>query len=92
MKTYKETIEWHKVIQRPLTDEEKEEYSEYSYVPENMLECPLPDDGQEILVATKWGVDTDICSVDEFYYLESGGDWDDVLAWAEMPKYKGGAE
>lgn len=90
MKTYEETIKWHEVIQRPLTDEEKKEYAEYSYEPAYMLDCLLPDDGQEILIATRWGVDTDICCVDEFYYLESRGDWEDVLAWAEMPKYKGG--
>ena len=87
--TYEEAIKWYEVIKRPLTDEEKEEYAElYDYVPKYMLECPLPDDGQEILIATRWGVDTDICCYDDGYCLESRGDWDDVIAWAEMPKYK----
>ena len=53
-----------------------------------MLKCSLLDDGQEILIASKWGVDTDICCYDDGYYLENWGDWDDVIAWAEMPKYK----
>ena len=26
----------------------------------------MPDDGDEILVLTKWGVDTDICCEDEY--------------------------
>lgn len=90
---YEETIKWHEVVKRPLTGEEKEEYAEnYYYIPKYMLDCPLPDDGQEILIATKWRVDTDICCYDDGYYLESNGDWDDVIAWAEMPKYKGGAK
>lgn len=84
--TYKETITWHEVKTRPLTDEEKEAYAEFNLA--YMLDCPLPDDGQEILVATKYGVDVDVCGIDEGYYLEKQGDWDDVLAWASMPRYK----
>lgn len=84
--TYKETITWHEVKTRPLTDKEKEEYAEVE--PEYMLDCPLPDDGEEILVATKHGVEVDVCGIDEGYYLENRGDWEDVLAWAPMPRYK----
>lgn len=84
--TYKETITWHEVKTRPLTDEEKEKYAEFE--PEYMLDCPLPDDGEKILVATKHGVDVDVCGIDEGYYLENRGDWEDVLAWAPMPRYK----
>jgi hypothetical protein len=55
----------------------------------------MPDDGDEILIATRWGVDKDICSVDcdecnNLIGLEDHGDWDGVLAWAAMPKYNGG--
>ena len=86
---YEEIIKWHEVVKRPLTEEEKEEYLEaFDYEPEYILDCILPDDGQEILIATKWGVDTDICCYDDGYYLENWGDWNDVIAWAEMPKYK----
>lgn len=49
----------------------------------------MPEDGQEILVKTKYGVDTDVCCIDGGTYLEDRGDWEDVLAWAEMPKGKG---
>ena len=32
--TYEEIIKWHEVVKEPLTDEEKEEYSEtYDYIP-----------------------------------------------------------
>lgn len=84
--TYKETITWHEVKTRPLTDEEKEEYAEFE--PEYMFDCPLPDDGEEILVATKFGVDIDACGIDEGCYLVNRGDWEDVLAWAKLPRYK----
>ena len=52
----------------------------------------MPDDGDEILIVTKYGVDTDVCGIDEGYYLEGHGDWEGVIAWAEMPKYKAGEE
>ena len=91
--TYEEKIIWHEVIKRQPTEEEKEEHLEaFDCVPEYILDCVLPDDGQEILVATKYGVDTDICGIDEGYYLEFRGDWDNVIAWAEMPKYKTGEQ
>lgn len=49
----------------------------------------MPDDGEEILITTNDGyVSCDVCGIDEGYYLELNGDWNDVLAWAEMPKYK----
>ena len=91
--TYEEKIIWHEVIKRIPTEEEKEEYLEvWDCEPEYILDCVMPDDGQEILIATKQGVDTDVCGIDEGYYLENRGDWDDVIAWAEMPKYKVGEQ
>lgn len=90
MDTYEEKIVWHKITTRPPTEEELEEFKEiYSEDIPYLFDCPLPDDGQEILIATKWGVDTDICCYDDGYYLENLGNWDAVMAWAEMPKYKG---
>ena len=93
-----EKIVWHEVTTRALTDEEKAEYVERGYsdyeVPEYMFDSEMPKDGQEILIATGWGVDKDVCSVDgdgcnNLISLESHGDWDGVMAWAAMPKYKG---
>lgn len=92
-----EPVLWHKLNERPLTDAEKAEFSEHGYsdfeIPEYMFDCPMPDDGQEILVATAWGVDKDVCCADtddwgnHSFGLEGRGDWDGVIAWAEMPKY-----
>ena len=91
--TYEETIRRHKVIKRPPTEEEKEEHLEaFDCEPEYILDCKMPILGEEILIVTKYGVDTDICGIDEGYYLEFRGDWDNVIAWAEMPKYKVGEQ
>lgn len=88
--TYEEKIVWHEVVKRPLTEEEKE-YSgkDCKY----MLDCALPEDGQEILIATtRWGVCKDICGTDDGYYLEGLGDWGNVIAWAAMPTGRAGNE
>lgn len=98
---FEETITWNEVTCVALTEEEKAEYIERGYsefeIPEYAFDCVLPDDGQEILIATKHGVSTDICCIDcddlnNLYGLETNGDWDGVLAWAAMPKYKGVAD
>lgn len=84
-------VVWHKVTTRPLTEEETAYYAEMGIEGiEYIFDCEMPEDGQEILVATKWGVDKDICCNDVDYgvELESRGDWDGVYAWAEMPKYE----
>lgn len=97
MTEYVEQITWHEVTYHALTDEEKAEYVERGYsdyeIPESFFDCKMPDDGEEILIATRWGVDKDVCCVDcdevnDLIGLESNGDWDGVVAWAEMPKYK----
>ena len=84
-------VVWHKVTTRPLTAEEVAYYAEMEMDGiEYVFDCEMPDDGQEILIATKWGTDKDICSNDAEYGigLEGLGDWDGVYAWAEMPKYE----
>ena len=75
---------WTPVKFRPLTDEEQKEYPDYSY----MADCPMPDDGEEILVSTKYGrVEKDECGFDDGYYLDSGYDWQtDIVAWMPLPK------
>lgn len=94
-----EKIIWHEITTRPLTEEEKAEYAESGYadyeIPEYFFSCEMPKDGQEILVATSWGVSQDLCMIDcdecnNLFELETRGDWDGVKAWADMPKYKGG--
>lgn len=84
-------VEWHKITTRPLTNQEKEWYEEMEEdMPEYVFDCEMPEDGEEILIATEGYVDKDICCNDWDYGigLEGRGDWDGVLAWAEMPKYE----
>ena len=52
-----------------------------------MLDCKMPDDGQEILVTngqTTWQ-DTSFIDCDG-YYLDGGYDWIDIMAWMPLPK------
>lgn len=87
----KTCVNWHKISTRPLTDEEANYYNEIGLEAEEIYDCEMPEDGQEILIATAWGVDKDICCNDCEYGigLEGRGDFDGVFAWAEMPKYNG---
>ena len=84
-----ETIEWIKVETRKTTEEEIEYFKEYcgdlDMQFEYIFDCKMPDDGEEILIQTKYGVSIDVCEYDYGYSLE-GGDWDGVIAWARMPK------
>lgn len=82
-------IIWHEVTTRQMTEEERAYYKELDIDTEEIFDCTMPDDGQEILVATEWGTDKDICSSDDCYGigLEGRGDWDGVIAWADMPVY-----
>lgn len=85
MADYTEKIVWHEVITRPPTEEENEEFKRiYGEDLAFVFDSPMPEDGQEILVKTVYGVDKDICYIDGGTYLE-GKEWDDALAWAEMP-------
>ena len=76
---------WHKLIFRPLTDEEKEFHPEWTEFVEN-----LPDLNTDVLVTD--GVDVWIDSFDiNDYVCLSGtyGDIYEVIAWMELPSYKG---
>lgn len=84
----KEVIEWHEVKTRKLTDEEKHAFAlDLVDVPYAFI-CDMPEDGEDILVQTQWGISSDVCEYDcdYGYGLEERGDWDDVIAWAYFPK------
>ena len=77
--------QWHKLIFRPLTDEEKEFHPEWTEFVEN-----LPDLNKDVLVTD--GVDVWIDSFDINDYVYLSGTHDDiyeVIAWMELPSYKG---
>ncbi len=87
--------QWIPVTYRPMTEEEVKEACEKWGVKEESLDefdkriftCPLPDDGQEILISHGKYVQEDLCSWDEdFCGLEYFGDWDGVDAWMPMPE------
>lgn len=58
----------------------------------HILDCNLPDEGQEILVSSHGKVSIDECCYDDGgWYLDSCGDWLDVDAWQPLPEpYKAG--
>lgn len=97
------TGEWIPVTKRPMTDDEWEDLPDEAkdYIDEDgkwFFDCPMPEDGQNIIISTKWGVWGDTCEISaegglNAYYLEGQGDWDGVLAWMPMPEpYKEGIE
>lgn len=94
---------WIPVKYRPLTTEERIEFAKYygieycDTVDEKAFDCPMPEDGQEILVSGSWGVSTDVADNDidgegfVLYGLEGNGDWEGINAWMPLPKpYKRG--
>lgn len=91
-----EPQEWIPIKTRPLTKEEKEHYAEMGYSDDSvtfMYDCPLPDDGEEVLV-TDWlgNVEFDTFIRDECdgCYFEENCDDGEVVAWKHKPSpYKG---
>lgn len=87
---------WIPIKFRPMDEEEKqywEEHYDYDFGDDydgTMFDCPMPDDGDEVWVCSKCGnVWQDTCQWDDGgLYLESNGDWDDIVAWMpfERPK------
>ena len=89
--------EWIPIKTRPLTDEERKSISHYygfNYDASNdyAFDCPMPEEGQEILISTPWGVSKDRCEYDctddgmSLFSLEDRGDWEDVKAWMPLPE------
>lgn len=69
--------------------EEDGEDTRYEYV----LDCQMPDEGEEILVSFNGMVDMDVCCCDDGWYLDRRGDWMDVDAWMPLPEpYKAGEQ
>ena len=88
--------EWIPIVTRPMTDEEKEYYTDLEYPVEFMMmyDCPMPDDGQEVLITTSTGyVTKDTYYIDEGGYFENYCDEGDVKAWQPLPEpYKAESE
>ena len=90
---------WIPVKYRDMTQEEIEQYSEYTDATK-MFDCKMPKHQESILVTIEYEyrgekmryVDADVCEVDEYGYGLEKHDWEDVVAWMPMvDAYKGGA-
>lgn len=97
--TIKPEPKWTPVKMRPMDSEERE-YWEDQFGEELadedavMFDCPMPQDGQEILVSYRKWINMDKCEIDGGCYgLEWNGDWEDIIAWMPSPKpYKEGVD
>lgn len=94
----RKTPEWIPITYRPLTVKERIEFAKHygieycDTLEEKAFDCPMPEDGQEILISTSWGVVEDVAANDIdgegfiCYGLEIKGDWDEVDAWMPKPE------
>lgn len=74
-------VKYHQISEKERAEESISNDIQY------MLDCKMPDDGQEILVTngeTTWQ-DTSFIDCDG-YYLDSNYDWIDITAWQPLPK------
>lgn len=82
---------WIPVKYHQISEKERAEESILKDI-HYMLDCKMPDDGQEILVTngeTTWQ-DTSFIDCDG-YYLDSNYDWIEITAWRPFPEpYKEG--
>lgn len=76
-------IEWIPVVIRPTTDEEKEEFGSGC---DWYMDFKRPDEDEQMILVTLTNGNVTI----DYYDADWGGlenfDWEDVKAWAEMPK------
>lgn len=83
-----EVIEWHEVATRIPTVEERDTIDyDFDYI----FIGDMPENGDKILVATRYGVYIDTCEVDcidgnNYYSLEELETWNGIIAWAYLPK------
>lgn len=62
----------------------------FTFDTNGMLDCPLPDEDEDIFISDGkhvW-IDTFMCDIDG-YYLDSNVEIEDNLAWAKLPKVHG---
>ena len=81
---------WIPIKTRPMTEEETEHYFEYigQRIDETniILDCPLPEDGQEVLVSCGNNVSVDIFVRDTYGCYFADQDIDEVTAWMPLPE------
>lgn len=86
-KEYKEENKWIPLTKRPMTDEERGYYKEWSGIEGKMIfDCPLPEDGQEVLVSHGGYVYVDTFCEDDGWCDFEGVNIDNVEAWMPLPE------
>ena len=84
--------EWIPLKTRPMTEEEATFYRDWAEYGAEIFDCPLPDDGQEVLISYGGYVGVDTFVKDDGCYFE-GVDIEDVDAWQPLPEpYKAESE
>lgn len=75
--------EWIEITYHIPNDEEREIYGEdVSYI----YDCKLPNNGDEVLITTKYGYVTVVTFYNDYgAYFEGYEDDDDVIAWRLLP-------
>ena len=79
-------VKYHQISEKERAEESISNDIRY------MLDCKMPDDGQEILVTNGESTWQDTSFIDcDGYYLDSGYDWIEITAWRPLPEpYKEG--
>lgn len=86
IKALEQEPKWIPVTKRPMTEDEKP-WHESCYDEAEILDCPLPEDGEDVLITVNgrtW-IDTFIRDDTDGCYFESY-DIDEVKAWMPLPK------
>ena len=80
--------EWIPIEFRAMSQEEVEEYGQY-FDTDVMYDCELPDDGEEVLITTKYGTVEKVTFCRDSHegcYFEQYEDDGDVIAWRPLPE------
>ena len=75
-----EATEWIPITYRDADEDEQEDGVIY------MLTCPLPEEGEEVLVSSGKYIRIDTMCYDNGWYFDNYGDISDVDAWMPLPK------
>lgn len=67
---------------------EKCDYFDSDYADFWCYDCPLPNDQQDVLITTRWGISlvTFCCDSDDGCSFDDYTDRDDVMAWMPLPE------
>ena len=79
---------WIPIEFRSMTKDEIKYYKDHNIDSTMIYDCCLPDDGEEVLITTPWGVEKTTFFNDDEYggYFECYEDDGDVLAWMPLPE------